>query len=295
MNINTFSIVVGNGVCNCSCPFCVARMTGKSQEQKDNKEINWRNFRKACLLAQQGGANTALLTGKGEPTLYPTEIEEYASHLNEAKFPIVELQTNGFKVYRDLVDNRAKYLRTWYKLGLTTFCLSIVHFDSIRNREIYRPGSELFVDIPMLVGMLHKLGFTVRLNCMAVDGYIDTVSEFKNLVNFCQNYKVEQLTIRPISVPDENVNKDDAVRDWTLKHSVKISESFSYIVNEVKTYGKEILRLPHGASVYDYNGQNVCINNCLTVNTAENEIRQLIFYKNGRIAFDWAYQGAIIL
>jgi hypothetical protein len=53
------------------------------------------------------------------------------------------------------------------------------------------------------------------------------------------------------------------------------------------------MRLPHGADVYDFRGQNVCLNNCLTPPNSE-EIRQIIFFPDGHLRYDWVYEGAII-
>jgi hypothetical protein len=38
--------------------------------------VNWRNFHKACRLAQLSDAITAMFTGKGEPTLFPDQITQ---------------------------------------------------------------------------------------------------------------------------------------------------------------------------------------------------------------------------
>ena len=59
--------------------------------------------------------------------------------------------------------------------------------------------------------------------------------------------------------------------------------------------GKHLLNLVHGAKVYDVNGQNVCLTNALTINTNQDEIRQLIYFPDGHLRYDWQYEGAIIL
>jgi hypothetical protein len=61
----------------------------------DEPEVNWRNFRVACRLAERCGVTTAMLTGKGEPTLFPEQITKYLQALSEFPFPIIELQSNG--------------------------------------------------------------------------------------------------------------------------------------------------------------------------------------------------------
>jgi hypothetical protein len=56
-----------------------------------------------------------------------------------------------------------------------------------------------------------------------------------------------------------------------------------------------LLKLPHGGIVYDVDGQNVAVTTCLTRTTDPNDIRQIIFFPDGRIAYDWQHTGARIL
>lgn len=42
-------------------------------------------------------------------------------------------------------------------------------------------------------------------------------------------------------------------------------------------------------------GQNLCVSTCLTLDPQEPELRQIIFWPNGRLTYDWQYQGAILL
>ena len=96
MEIQTFSIVVGSRACDAHCPFCVSKMTGTENlpcpDTLDEQRLN-----KATMLAQLGRTTTCLLTGKGEPTLYPHVISSYLYHVG-TKFPIIELQTNGLQI-----------------------------------------------------------------------------------------------------------------------------------------------------------------------------------------------------
>ena len=77
MKIQTFSILAGSEACNARCPFCISKMTPPSGVELKEPKVNWRNFRKACLLAKQSGVTTAMFTGKGEPTLFPKQITKF--------------------------------------------------------------------------------------------------------------------------------------------------------------------------------------------------------------------------
>src|SRR5262249_23447888 len=114
MRVQTFSILAGSAACNARCPFCVSKMTPPHGMTLKEPEVNWRNFRKACWLAKQWGATTAMITGKGEPTLFPAQITRYLDQLQEHHFPVIELQTNGAL----LADDSERFLEAWYERGL---------------------------------------------------------------------------------------------------------------------------------------------------------------------------------
>jgi len=296
MKIRTMSIVCGTNECNSHCPFCVSRTTPNMgigiHKGCLSSSINWRNFQKACRLAQIGGATTILLTGKGEPTLYPRDISGYLKAIENYQFPFIELQTNGIAIGNEELTYGGgyEYLRDWYNLGLNTICLSAVHYDQKLNQKIYGKN---YPDLAKTVEILHDVGFTVRLSIMMLRGYIDDQWKVQELIGFCKGKNIEQLTVRPIARPNNNQN---TVTEWIDRHTIDLSR-MQIIQRHFADHPhcKQILKLAHGATVYDFNGQNICLTNCLTTNETDEDIRQIIFYPSGRISYDWKYQGAILL
>ena len=56
------------------------------------------------------------------------------------------------------------------------------------------------------------------------------------------------------------------------------------------------MQLPHGGVVYDFQGQNLCMTDCLTMSpSSEDGLRQIIFYPSGKLTYDWQYKGAILM
>ena len=291
MQIQTFSIVTGTAACNAKCPFCVSRMTGLDEYRKPI-EPNWRNFDIACRLAIQAGATTAMLTGKGEPTLWPELISKYLIKLND-RFPIVELQTNGIQIANEAISYRQ--LMDWYDNGLTTIAISVCHYDSERNREIYLPHKKTYPDLTALIERLHKVGFTVRLVTVMLEGYIDSYSEAKKMIDFARANNVEQLTLLPVNNPEDTQDKEASsfVSDKKLT-----AGKIEAIRTSLLTLGnaKKTLELPHGAVVYDVNGQNVCFNFCLAREPDDmKNLRNLIYFPDGRLRHRWDLQGSVIL
>jgi len=284
MKIQTLSVVVGTKSCQARCPYCVSKTTPSYDLPNEPNEPNWPNFKKALQLAKIGGATTVLLTGKGEPTLHPQIITRYLTAIDK-QFPFIELQTNGMKL---MDEEYLDWLRDCKLLGLSTICLSAVSIDQYQNREIYGQDYPL---ISPLAKKLTDIGFTVRLSIIMMKPYNYLPEHIERLVDFCKLNYCKQLTIRPVTRPE---NKDNETTCWIKEHELNDTELLT-IKHFLIDNATHLLSLSHGAEVYDYKGQNICLANCLTTNETDEDIRQIIYYPDGTISYDWCYKGAVLL
>jgi molybdenum cofactor biosynthesis enzyme MoaA len=291
MKIQTFSIVAGTRACNARCPFCISRMTPEAGLGRTPGPVNWRNFRKGALFAARAGVTTAMITGKGEPTLFPERITEYLEALDEFQFPFLELQTNGIALDESR-ETYAVHLKDWYHLGLSTIALSIVHYEAEKNRRVYLPHRERYIDLPDLIGRLHDQGFSVRLSAVLVGGFIDSPNELGRLIDFARETRVEQLTVRPVNQPQRS--QDPEAHAWAVEHRLE-KDRLAAIADHLNRIGRPLMKLIHGAVVYDVDGQNVCLTDSLTLEAEGENLRQLIFFPDGHLRYDWQYEGAVIL
>jgi len=293
LRIQTFTIVVGTTACNASCPYCVSRMTPGCGLSVAPQEINFRNFDIGCRFAKTSGVSTVLLTGKGEPTLYPEQISAYVEKCAIHEFPFVELQTNGILFVGSKADIYRDFLERWYAGGMTTISASIAHYDKTRNAELFtRSHTQNAYDPWQIVEVLHEVGFSVRINCTLVKGYVDSPEEVERLLEVCSKFRVEQATVRNVTRPEDS--QSQAVAAWVDEH--RIPELEKRLMEYFEGRGaKRLLALPHGAVVYDWHGQNFCINNCLTTDSSPELIRQLIYFPDGHLRYDWKYAGALLL
>ncbi len=203
-------------------------------------------------------------------------------------FPLIEIQTNGL-VFMDR-DKWKDRLEDWVGMGLTHVALSIVHYKNDENGTIYIENKQ-YPDLKSTIDCLVECGLSIRLNCIGLNGYIDSEDEIGDLLDFARNTGHEiQVTWRPVTVPSGCTNEVARVTE-ELKVDRK---NIEFIRDWVSLSGVLLYRLPHGAAIYDVNGQNFCLTNCLTKQPEENVIRQLIF-ADGRLRYDWDLKGAIIL
>jgi len=115
-------------------------------------------------LADKGGVTNVIITGKGEPTLYPEHLHEYLNALDN-KFPFIELQTNGWVLAQDSYKGckTETTLEWWAEQGMTTVMISNCGYDSELNRQIYFPRQKEYIDLKKVVDRVHEAGMMVRL------------------------------------------------------------------------------------------------------------------------------------
>lgn len=289
MKSNTFSVVTGTAACNADCPYCVSKMTRAVATKIPT--FNERRFRTACGIAQQAGdgVTRVIITGQGEPLLYPKMITDYLGILWDFSFPLIDLQTNGI-----LIPKLQQELKTWLAAGLNLVSVSIAHWQINKSNQLMgiKEGRNQY-DI---VRLLHDLGFSVRLSCTMLEDGISTFDQVKHLIDNCQRMGVEQLTLREVDHP--TVTKDTgAAREVQAYVRLNKPEGSATCLHHMLSANgaTKLLTLPHGGIVYDLKGQNVCVSNCLTRSTDGENTRQIIFFPTGRIAYDWSYLGATIL
>lgn len=302
MKIQTFSIVAGTRACDANCPFCVSKMTGFETLPK-TKTIHRLNFEKAVNFAIRGDCSTCLITGKGEPTLYPDEIEKYLKMMREMgdPFPFVEIQTNLLFLLKAIESNEERkiqmtenMLSKWKNLGLNTIAVSVVDSTEKNNAKIYDPNYSNY-NLSEAMWLLKDLGFTTRLCVMMLSGVVSDPEDIDRLIKFCKMSGIAQLTVRSVRKP--NINTDKEASDFVKTNGLNENQE-NRIARHIESRGTKLMNLMHGnhkAGVYDIDGQNICLSDCLTIEPNYDEIRTLIFYSDGRLYYDWQYEGARLL
>lgn len=98
----------------------------------------------------------------------------------------------------------------------------------------------------------------------------------------------------PVTSTDRAPEGPTDVYNWIGENGLT-PEQYQSIRGYFDENGTTLLSLMHGAKVYDVSGQNVCFSDCLTKDGFTEDVRQLIFFPDGHLRFDWQYAGAILL
>jgi len=190
----------------------------------------------------------------------------------------------------------------WKALGLDYIALSVVDIKRENNKKVYLHHRNIpYPRLEVTVAFLHAMGFRVRLCVMMHEGMVDSPRRLEEVLQWCRDHEVEQCTARPIRKPKGTIKIEDA--DDFTKYlddngigEEKEAEFMEWIRNKCRDGKARILRtLMHGQNevkVYDVEGQNLCLSDCLTMESTTDDIRTLIFYADGDITYDWVHRGA---
>lgn len=290
----TLSLVAGPDTCNARCPFCIARMVPSRHMDRKSTPINKAMLLTALKMAVVGGSDTVLITGNGEPTIFPDQITTYLEEVGvfeqkQGLFLRKELQTNG--ILLETQSNKYDtHLSEWAKLGLQTIAVSTSHYNPQKNREIYTPNKE-YIDLALLVNRIKKHGIRVRFTVVMMKGYIDSSEEVKKMLEFAKTNAVDEVSLLPVNEPD--ISYDQEASSWVNENRLtedQIRDINSFVEENstlLKTFG-------FGARVYSFGGQNVCITDCVAKVPEGQGERRLIFYPNGAISRDWDDRATIV-
>lgn len=288
------SLVVGSNACMAKCPFCVSGET-PCKENMTVEDIGFvasMKLKKAIMLAENSGVDTVMLTSRGETLLYPEDITYYMGMLRGKRFPFIELQTNGLILAKKWEEYEEK-LHSWFAQGLSTITISNVSYSPKINSTVYTNNDKKYMDLPGLIEKLHKIGFTVRLTCVMCNDWMDTSKKVQGYLTFAKNNSVEQVTMRPLN--DEYRRK--SAQDWITEHKIP-EDKLMEIWNWMNENGTALLEIPRVGTVFDVNGQNVMFSKPLTKYTRDlspDNGRNLIFFREGRVAYEWEMEGGTLL
>jgi molybdenum cofactor biosynthesis enzyme MoaA len=252
-------------------------------------EFNYKRLRNAIRVAKMQGITTALVTSKGEPTLFPEQLRKVLSH-TACDMPITELQTNAlrFKEQLPLFEEIAFYNY------LQTIAISVVSNDPEENRKIYTPYKDKYIDLPDTIKGMNSFGFGVRLAVVMLKDVMDTWEKIESMIEFARANKVRQLTFRPVTLYEGNESKPE-VTEYIKAQFTSINRlSLGEIYRTLEEKATLLSATPYGAKLYDYKGQNVVMTNCLTDDTSMEESRSLIYFPDGSLRTDWRYEGSVV-
>jgi organic radical activating enzyme len=261
---NNFTVCLDIRACTRNCPFCISKMT----PSLPYKPISGYQYRKAFSFAKTAGANSVLITARGEPLCDVSSIGLIASYANQYEMPC-ELQTNG-----DLLNREKISLLN----NIDIFAISI---DSIEQIEKQKESMLQIVDSNKI------LRWTVLLH--------DKTTEWTTYdwIEAAKEIGVRQLSFRKLSAPSNPVSKEPI--EWIEKNTKSVDEWLKYFDAFMLNDFPVLRKLSFGPTVIDAYGIALTyFPYCLEEGSETEDFRSLILREDGHMYTSWSSTASVI-
>jgi pyruvate-formate lyase-activating enzyme len=209
--------------CQAACPFCFSEAS-VSAEQKQGG-LHPEAIRRWAALAQSKGAQRAVITGGGEPTLMRWEqtlglIRACKEHYNK-----VVLITNGVRLASLPVSKSAGHLHELAKAGLSVLAVSRHHHEESINTGLMRLETRtaaLLETASNVCNMLPQL--RIRLICVLQRGGVASVTDVYDYVRWASGLGVIEICFKELYVAtsEESVYFSRAANQWSARNQVPL-------------------------------------------------------------------------
>lgn len=240
--------------CQAKCPFCFSKASVSSEQPVAKPD--WERLNAWLARAQARGAERAVITGGGEPTLLPEPSLQRLISACAAAFTKVVLITNGHSLTKS-DGEQANRIAALYDAGLRVLAISRHHQDGVRNREIMHLDTP--VETLICTWRQNKSRWPLlrlRLICVLQQGGVQDDVALENYVTWAAEQSVEEICFKElyVSTSAESVYHDRLANEWSRRHQAPLSLVTQFAGREGFL---EESRLPWGAPVYrgEWHGQ----------------------------------------
>jgi len=225
--------------CQAACSFCFSEASVSADQRQspldDQITARWLD------AAVTRGAERAVITGGGEPTLlgWPELLALVRSC--RARLGKVVLITNGIVVAED-PHVRACELRD---AGLGVLAISRHHRDELRNASLMKIANST----PRVVAAAVHAGLRTRLVCVLQRGSVDSVAAIADYVAWAASLGVDEVCFKElyVSTSEESMYHSRASNAWSAEHQVPLAHVLAWAAEAQFEVDH---RLPWGAPIF---------------------------------------------
>ncbi|MGW6912853.1 radical SAM protein [Kitasatospora sp. NPDC054939] len=249
MRPRSVSILPVASACQARCSFCFSAASISTDQAP--ARVPWDLVGPWLERARAAGAERAVITGGGEPTLIPFDQQLRLVSACSAAFPKVVLITNAHTLAKGTHADRADRLAALGSAGLSVLAVSRHHQDdavSERLMMLRTPVSSV-VDT-WRSGRDRWPGLRMRLICVLQHGGVADAAGVADYLSWAAALGVEEVCFKElyVSTSTESLYFERAANVWSREHQV----SLSVVTRFAEQHGFEpASRLPWGAPVYD--------------------------------------------
>ncbi len=243
------SVLPVAAACQAKCAFCFSAASISSDQPP--ARVPWDTVASWLARGRAAGAERAVITGGGEPTLLPFDQQLRLVSACAAAFPKTVLITNAHTLAGLDPATRADRLAALAAAGLSVLAVSRHHQDdatSERLMALRTPVGE--VADTWRAGRDRWPGLRMRLICVLQHGGVADPAGVAAYLSWAAAHGVEEVCFKElyVSTSTESLYHDHAANRWSRDHQV----SLSVVTRFAEQHGfTETGRLPWGAPVLD--------------------------------------------
>lgn len=235
--------------CQARCSFCFSSASISSDQPP--ARVPWDAVPHWLERAREAGAERAVITGGGEPTLIPFDQQLRLVSACSAAFPKVVLITNAHTLAKGEHADRADRLAALGTAGLSVLAVSRHHQDDDANERLMmlRTPVGSLID-SWRVDRDRWPGLRTRLICVLQHGGVADAAGLAGYLSWAAALGVEEVCFKElyVSTSTESLYYDRAANVWSRQHQVPLS----IVTRFAEQHGfAQSSRLPWGSPVYD--------------------------------------------
>ena len=234
--------------CQASCKFCFSKASVSSDFK--GKITNWDRLNHVLVEAKKAGAERAVITGGGEPTLLEQAHMQTLIQQCARNFSKVVLISNAHTLFKMGDKERLATLLKWTSAGLSILAISRHHHNEHKNTEIMglETGTQSVAKTVRDNNTAFD-GLTIRFICVLQKEGVSTVADVENYLSWAIRQGVRQINFKElyVSTSNESAYSGLEANDYSAEHQVSLSVINDFIEKHQWT---KIATLPWGAPIY---------------------------------------------
>lgn len=245
--------------CQASCKFCFSKASVSSGFQGHISD--WDRITSVLAKAKAAGAERAVITGGGEPTLLKPDHLVSLVGKCAAEFNKVVLITNGHLLGKATPERRLEALSRLDAAGLSVLAISRHHHDRDKNAAIMgldTKTEELLESLRNHSAALPHI--SPRLICVLQDDGVGNVKDMEDYLSWAAAQGVRQVNFKElyVSTSNESAFSDLQANFYSAQHQVPLRVVHDFA--EKHGWAK-LAELPWGAPIYsgEWNGTEMQI------------------------------------
>jgi len=234
--------------CQAACPFCFSEASASAGQKQALPD--WGRIRQWVNLAHQHGAERAVITGGGEPTLLRWADLWRLIQTCRSCFDKVVLITNGVKLARMRETDATIRLQELQDAGLSVLAVSRHHSSEAINTKLMNLETQTPTLLRAHAGNNEVFpSLRLRLICVLQRGGVESVADIEEYIAWAASYGVAEVCFKElyVSTSQESVYHSNRANDWCARNQIPLS----LVHNWATAKGFRIQsHLPWGAPIF---------------------------------------------